>query len=201
MKQMFFLSSLAFSMIQNVGNLISGSSACSKFTLYIWKFSVHMLLKPSLKDFEHYFARMWNECNCTVLWTFIGTYLLWNWKEYWPFQSCGNCWVFQICWHIECSTLTASYFRIWNSSAGIPSLQLVLFIAVLPRQWHPTPALLPGKSHGRRSLVGCSPWDRKESDTTEQLHFTFTFSFPDKFSSVQSLSCVRLFATLWIAAR
>ena len=40
-------------------------------------------------------------------------------------------------------------------------------------QWHPTPVLLPGKSHGRRSLVGCSPWGRKESDTTERLHFHF----------------------------
>ena len=39
------------------------------------------------------------------------------------------------------------------------------------RQWHPTPGLLPGKSHGPRSLVGCSPWGRKESDTTERLHF------------------------------
>ena len=38
-------------------------------------------------------------------------------------------------------------------------------------QWHPTPVLLPGKSHGWRSLVGCSPWGRDESDTTEQLHF------------------------------
>ena len=44
------------------------------------------------------------------------------------------------------------------------------------RQWHPTPVLLPGKSHGRRSLVGCSPWGRKESDTTEQLHFHFSLS-------------------------
>ena len=39
------------------------------------------------------------------------------------------------------------------------------------RQWHPTPVLLPGKSHGRRSLVGCSPWGREESDMTERLHF------------------------------
>ena len=42
------------------------------------------------------------------------------------------------------------------------------------RQWHPTPVLLPGKSHGRRSLVGCSPWGRQESDTTERLHFHFS---------------------------
>ena len=43
-------------------------------------------------------------------------------------------------------------------------------------QWQPTPVLLPGKSQGRRSLVGCSPWSRKESDMTEQLHFHFSLS-------------------------
>ena len=44
------------------------------------------------------------------------------------------------------------------------------------RQWHPTPVLLPGKSHGWRSLVGCSPWGCEELDTTEQLHFHFSLS-------------------------
>ena len=44
------------------------------------------------------------------------------------------------------------------------------------RQWHPTPVLLPGKSHGWRSLVGCSPWGREESDKTERLHFHFSLS-------------------------
>ena len=44
------------------------------------------------------------------------------------------------------------------------------------RQWHPTPVLLPGKSHGRRSLEGCSPWGRWGSDTTERLHFHFSLS-------------------------
>ena len=44
------------------------------------------------------------------------------------------------------------------------------------RQWHPTPVLLPGKSHGQRSLVGCSPWGHTESDTTERLHFIFSLS-------------------------
>ena len=44
------------------------------------------------------------------------------------------------------------------------------------RQWHPTPVLLPGKSHGRRSLVGCSPWGREESDMTKRIHFHFSFS-------------------------
>ena len=49
------------------------------------------------------------------------------------FQSCGHCWVFQICWHIECSTFTASSFRIWNISAGIPLPPLALFAVMLPK--------------------------------------------------------------------
>ena len=135
------------------------------------------------------------------------------------FQSCGHCWVFQICWHIECSTFTALSFRIWNSLIGILSPPLALFVVMLPkahltshsrmsgsrcvitplwlsesrrsflyssfvycyhilgrRQWHPTPALLPGKSHGQRSLVGRGPWGRKESDKTQRLHFHFSLS-------------------------
>ena len=49
------------------------------------------------------------------------------------FQSCGHCWVFQICWHIECSTFTASSFRIWNNSTGIPSPPLALFVLMLAK--------------------------------------------------------------------
>ena len=49
------------------------------------------------------------------------------------FQSCGHCWVFQICWHLECSTFTASSFRIWNSSTGISSPPLALFVVILPK--------------------------------------------------------------------
>ena len=55
----------------DVGNLISGFSAFSKSTLYIWKFLVHVLLKPSLKDFEHYLSSMKNECSCVVVWIFL----------------------------------------------------------------------------------------------------------------------------------
>ena len=51
------------------------------------------------------------------------------------FQSCGHCCVFQICWHIECSTFTASSFRIWNSSTGILSPPLALFIVMLPKAY------------------------------------------------------------------
>ena len=56
----------------DVGNLISGSSAFSKSTLNIWKFSVHVLLKSGLENFEYYFASMWDECYCVVIWTFSG---------------------------------------------------------------------------------------------------------------------------------
>ena len=69
----------------NVGNLISGSSAFSKSSLNIWKFSVHILLKPGLENFEQYFARVWDECNCAVVWTFFGIAFLWDWNENWPF--------------------------------------------------------------------------------------------------------------------
>ena len=72
------------------------------------------------------------------------------------FQSCGHCWIFQICWHIECSTFTASSFRIWNNSTGNPSPPLGLFIVMLPKahvtshsklcgsRWVITPSWLPG---------------------------------------------------------
>ena len=56
----------------DVGNLISGSSAFSKPIWNIWKFTVHILLKPGLKNFEHYFASVWDECNCVIDWTFFG---------------------------------------------------------------------------------------------------------------------------------
>ena len=65
----------------DVGNLISGSSAFSKTSLNIWKFMVHVLLKPVLENLEHYFASMWDECNCAVVWALFGTASLWDWNE------------------------------------------------------------------------------------------------------------------------
>ena len=62
----------------DVGNLISGSSAFSKTSLNIWKFTVHILLKPGLENFKHYFASMWDECNCAVVWAFFGIAFLWD---------------------------------------------------------------------------------------------------------------------------
>ena len=73
----------------DVGYLISGSSAFSKSSLNIWKFSVHVLLKPSLENFEHCFASVWDECNCAVVWAFFGTAFLRDWNENWPFPFLG----------------------------------------------------------------------------------------------------------------
>ena len=83
----FFLKlSCFFDNLTDVSKLISGSSAFSKTSLNIWKFTVHVLLKPGLENFEHYFTSMWDECNCVVVWVFFGITFLWDWNENWPFS-------------------------------------------------------------------------------------------------------------------
>ena len=118
---------------EDVGTLISGSSAFSKSSLNIWKFTVHVLLKPDLENFEHYFTSVWDEGNCVVVWAFFGISFLRNWNENWLFPVLWPLLSFQICWHIEWSTFTASSFRIWNSLAGIPSPPLALFVVMLSK--------------------------------------------------------------------
>ena len=65
--EVVFLGLLLFDDPMDVGNLISGSSVFSTFSLNIWKFMVHTLLEPGLKNFEHYFTSVWDECNCVVV--------------------------------------------------------------------------------------------------------------------------------------
>ena len=153
---MFFWNSLAFSMTQQMLAIWSLVPLPFQIQLVHLEGLGHVLLKPIGKDFEHYLASMWNKSNCMVVWTFFGTVLLRIGMKMDLFQSCGLCWVFQICWHIECSTLTASSFRIWNSSAEIPSPPLALFIVMLPKahltshsrmsgsRWVITPSWLSG---------------------------------------------------------
>ena len=69
----------------DIGNLISGSSAFSKTSLNMWKFSVHILLKPGLENFEHYFTSVWVEYNCAVVWAFFDIAFLRDWNENGPF--------------------------------------------------------------------------------------------------------------------
>ena len=125
----------------DVGNSISGSSVFFKTSLNIWKFTVHVLLKPGLENFEHYFTSVWNECNCVVVWAFFGIAFLWDSNENWPFPVLWPLLSFPICWHIECSTFTASSFRIWNISIQILSSPLAFFVLMLSK---PHLSYIPG---------------------------------------------------------
>ena len=152
----FFGTLLLFRCPTNAGNLISGSSDFSKTSLNIWKLMVHILLKPGLENFEHYFTRVWDECSCVVVWASLGLPFFGIGMKTDLFQSCGHCWVFQICWHMECGTFTALSFRIWNNSTGIPSPPLAWFVMMLSKahltshsrmsgsRWVITPSWLSG---------------------------------------------------------
>ena len=70
---------------------------------------------PFLQHFQHYFASIWDECNCAEVWSSLTLCFFGVWMKTDLFQSCGHCWVFQTGWHIECSTFTSTSFGIWNS--------------------------------------------------------------------------------------
>ena len=97
------------------------------------------------------------------------------------FQSCGHCWVFQICWHLECNTFKASSSRIWNSSIGIPSSPLALFVVMLPK--------VHLASHSRMSG---SRWVTTSSWLSQSLAFLYSsvyscYLFLISSASVRSL--------------
>ena len=115
--------------------------------LAIWSLVPLPFLNPACTSgsswFTYYWSLTWRILNITLLacemkaivWQFEHSLALFFFgigMKTDLFLSCGHCWVFQICWHIECSTFTASSFRIWNSSAGIPLHPLALFIVMLP---------------------------------------------------------------------
>ena len=132
-----------------VGDSISGSSAFSKSSLNIWKFMVHILLKPGLENFKHYFASMWDECNCAVVvWALFGIAFFWDWNENWPFPVLWPLLSFPNLLTYRVRTFTASSFRIRNSSTGVPSPPLALFVVLLPKAH-----LI---SHSRMSVSRCN---------------------------------------------
>ena len=120
----------------NIGNLISGSFVFSKPSLYIWKFSVYVLLTPCLKDFEHNLIGMWNECkwyNSFILWHCPSLGLQWKLTFSSPMATAEFSSPMATAeFAQQCSTLTASSFRIWTSLAGpilkCCSLQYILKI-------------------------------------------------------------------------
>ena len=130
---MFFWNSHFINYPTDIGNLISGSSAFSKSSLNIWKFSVHMLLKTGLENFEHYFDSVWDECNCVVVWTCFGIAFLWNWNENWPFPVLWPFLSFLKILAYWVQHFHSIIFGIWNSSTGIPSHPLALFVVMFPK--------------------------------------------------------------------
>ena len=94
-----------------------------------------MVVEACLENFEHYFTSIWDQCHCAVVWAFFGIAFLWDWNENWPFLVLWP--LLSFCWHVECSTFTASSFRIWNSSTGISPPPLALFL-------RPTWLCIPG---------------------------------------------------------
>ena len=160
---MFFWNSLAFSMIQQM--------------LAIWSLVPLPFLKPAWtsgsSQFMYCRSLAWRILSITLLACEMSA-IVWEFEHSlaFPFfgiemksdlfQSCGHYWVFQICWQNECSTFTASSFRIWNSSTGIPSPPLALFLVMLSKahltshsrmsgsKWVITPSWLSGS---RRSFL------------------------------------------------
>ena len=135
------------------------SSAFSKSILNIWKFTVRVLLNPDLENFELYFASVWDECNCEVVWAFFGIAFLWDMNEnkhfpvLWPLLNFPNLLAYWV-QHFHRISL-----RIWNHSTGIPSPPLVLFMVLL------------SKAHLtlRSSMSGSPPplWQKAKNEVME----------------------------------
>ena len=134
MKQMFFWNSVAFSMIQwmlVIWSLVPLPFLNPAWTTGSFRFIYHWslawrILSVTLLAYEMSAVVQRFECSLGLCFSGIG-------MKTDLFQSCDQCWVFQIWWHIKCSNLTASSFRIWNSSAGVLSPLLALFIVMLPK--------------------------------------------------------------------
>ena len=161
---MFFWNALAFSVTQRVLEILFlVSLPILNPNLSIWQFLVDILLKPSLKDFEHYFATLWKEHNCMVVWTFFGIALLWDWNENWPFP---------VLWPLLSFPNLLTYFRIWNNSAGIRSPPLALFIVDIcsqPTWLHNSGCLALGECLGEPRICNQSLTLRPQGEFSQQM--------------------------------
>ena len=156
MKQIFFWNSLAFSLIQQILAIWplvplpflnpACTSGCSQFTS-CWSLAWRILSITFLAC--EVSTTVWQFVHFLVL-PFFGIGMKTDLLQY------GYCWVFQICWHTECSTLTASSFRIWKSRAGFPSLPLALFVVMVPKV-HLT---LHFRMSGSKWMITPSWWSR-----------------------------------------
>ena len=132
---MLFWNSLAFSMIQRmlaIWSLVplpflkpAWTSGSSQFTYW--------LLKPGLENFEHYFTSLWDECNCVVVWAFFGIAFLWDWNENGPFPVLWPLLNFPDLLAYWVQHYHSIIFQDWNSSTGISSPPLALFVVMLSK--------------------------------------------------------------------
>ena len=155
---MFFWNSLAFSLIQRmltIWSLVPLPSLNPAWASGSSRLMVRGIAEAWLGEFWAllYQSKRWVQLcgSLSILWHCFGIGMKTD-----LFQSCGHCLIFQICWRIESSTFTASSFRIWNSSTGIPSPPLALFVVMLPKahltshprmsgsRWVITPSCLSG---------------------------------------------------------
>ena len=128
-----FLNALAFLMIQWMLAIWSLVPLPFLNPAWIAGSARFRLLKPDLENLEHHFTSMWDECNYVVVWAFFGIVFLWDWNKNWPFPVLWPLLSFPnlLAYWLQ-HFFAASSFRIWNSSPGIPSPPLVLFIVMLP---------------------------------------------------------------------
>ena len=165
---MFFWNSLAFSMIQQI--------------LAIWSLVPLPFLKPAWTSgssrFTYCWSLTWRILSITLLACEMSA-IVWQFEHSLSlpffgigiktdlFQSFGHCWVFQICWHIECSIFTASSFRIWNSSTGIPSSRLPRFNSWELRSHFMSPLQWDHKHPCYCVQIGCKGHRLKLRDKSE----------------------------------
>ena len=130
---MFFWNSLVFQWSSRCWQFDLWFLCLSKTSLNIWKFTVHILLKPGLENSEHYFTSVWDECNCVVVWAFFGIAFRGDWNENWPFPVPWPLLSFPNLLTYWVQHFHSIIFRIRNSSAGIPSPPLALFVVMPPK--------------------------------------------------------------------
>ena len=152
---MFFWNPLAFSMIQRMLAIWSLVPLPFLKPACFWNFTVHVLLKPGLENFEHYFTNVWDECNCAVVWAFFGIAFLWHWDENWLFPTVVTA-EFSKFVYILSAALSQHHPLGFEIATGIPSPPLTLFIVMLPKahlilcprmsgsRWVITPSWLSG---------------------------------------------------------
>ena len=153
-----------------------------------------------MENFEHFFTRVWNECNCVVVWRFFGIAFLCDWNENWPFPVLWPLLSFPNLLTYWCITFTASYFRIWNNSTGIPSPPLALFVVMLPKAHLTSHSRISGPKWviiplcAKSLLISDQPWldNWYAKNKFYRSRLFFFFSFPEQVYLLVMYICMYL---------